>query len=106
MERGLYHITATNDTRTELIPINGYGGSIKSIRITNTSAAVVNVDLYLESAVAADAGRSHLFATDMPAKTTIILNEDVGFDNAVLGLNIRTTGSGLTAALPLSIIIR
>tara|TARA_R110000765_G_C18475198_1_gene551794 strand:+ start:164 stop:484 length:321 start_codon:yes stop_codon:yes gene_type:complete len=106
MERGLHHITATGDTRTTLIPINGYGGSIKSIRITNCSAAVVSVDLYLESSAAADAGRSHILLQDFPAKTSLLLDEEVGFDNAVLSLAIRTTGSGLTAALPLSIIIK
>ena len=106
MERGLYHIIATGSTVTSLIPIHGYGGSIKSIRMTNASAAVVNVDLYLEDSSAVDAGRSHLCTVDIPAKVTLLLNEGVGFDNAVLSLNIKTTGSGLAAATPFSIIIK
>ena len=106
MERGLYHIIATGPTVTSLIPIYGSEGGIKSIRMTNASAAVVNVDLYLEDSSAADAGRSHLFTADMPAKTTLFLNEGISFNNAVLSLNIKTTGSGLTAATPFSIIIK
>ena len=106
MEYGLYHIVATGATITSLRPIYGFGGNIKSIRLTNASTAVVTVDLYLEDASAVDAGRSHLFVTSLPAKTTVILNEGVSFDNSVLGLSINTTGANLSAATPLSIIIK
>jgi hypothetical protein len=106
MEYGLYHITATDPTVTPLRPIYGSSGSIKSIRLTNASAAVVNVDLYLEDSTAADAGRSHIVTTDIPAKTTLLLNEELAFNNSVLGLVVKTTGANLSAATPFSIIIK
>tara|TARA_R110000744_G_C18967365_1_gene517671 strand:- start:136 stop:456 length:321 start_codon:yes stop_codon:yes gene_type:complete len=106
MERGLYHITATSATVTPLRPIYGSNGNIKSIRLTNASTAVVNVDLYLEDSTAADAGRSHIVKTDIPAKTTLLLNEGLSFNNSVLSLVVKTTGANLTAANPFSIIIK
>tara|TARA_R110002167_G_scaffold67163_3_gene189823 strand:- start:228 stop:548 length:321 start_codon:yes stop_codon:yes gene_type:complete len=106
MEYGLHHIIATGATITTLIPIHGSGGSIKSIRLTNASAAVVNVDLYLEDSTAVDSGRSHIVTTDIPAKTTLLLNEGVSFDNSVLGLSVKTTGASLAAATPFSVIIK
>ena len=106
MEYGLYHITATSATVTPLRPIYGRRGLIKSIRLTNASAAVVNIDLYLEDSTAADAGRSHIVTTDIPAKTTLLLDEGLNFDNTVLGLVVKTTGASLSAATPFSIIIK
>ena len=106
MEKGLYHIAATGSTVTSLIPIYGSRGAIKSIKLTNASAAVVTVDLYLEDSSAADAGRSHIFVTSIPALTTVFLDDGVSFDNSVLSLNIKTSGASLAAATPLSIIIK
>lgn len=106
MEYGLHHITATSPTVTPLIPIYGSRGNIGSIRLTNASAAVVSIDLYLEDSTAVAAGRSHIVTTDIPAKTTLLLDEGLSFDNAVLGLVILTNGANLAAATPLSIIIK
>ncbi len=106
MEYGLHHITATGSTRTTLIPIHGSGGSIKYIRLTNASSAVVSVDLYLEDSTAVDSGRSHIVTTNIPANTALLLNEGVSFDNSVLGLSIRTAGASLSDSSPLSVIIK
>tara|TARA_R110000796_G_scaffold214330_1_gene330324 strand:- start:463 stop:783 length:321 start_codon:yes stop_codon:yes gene_type:complete len=106
MEYGLYHITATSATITPLRPIYGSRGNIRSIRLTNASTAVVNIDLYLEDSTAVDAGRSHIVTTDIPAKTTLLLDEGLSFNNSALGLVIKTTGDNLSAATPFSIIIK
>jgi hypothetical protein len=44
--------------------------------------------------------------TDIPARTTLLLNEGLSFNNSILGLVIKTTGANLAAATPLSIIIK
>jgi len=106
MEYGLHHIKATSATVTPLRPIYGSGGNVRSIRLTNASTAVVNIDLYLEDSTAVDDGRSHIVTTDIPAKTTLLLNEGLSFNNSILGLVIKTTGANLAAATPLSIIIK
>jgi len=90
MERGLFNIT-TNAT-TELLPIYGTHGNVKSIRLSNYSAANdITIDLYLED------GSSNLsyIMNDLviPVATTLLLTEELSFDNSVLGMKIVTSGT-------------
>ena len=108
MQRRLYNIATASPTTTTLIPVGGSNGSIASIRLTNSSAAAVDVDLHLyeEEPVSAN-DKAYIVVTNIPSKTTLLLNEGVSFDNSVLGLKIITSnGSGLGVTTPLSIIIK
>lgn len=90
MERGLFNITTS--TTTELLPIHGTRGNVKSIRLSNYSAANdITIDLYLED------GSSNLsyIINDLviPVATTLLLTEQLSFDNSVLGMKIVTSGT-------------
>jgi|21_taG_2_1085346.scaffolds.fasta_scaffold07360_5 hypothetical protein len=109
MQRRLYNIeTSVSPTTTTLIPVGGSNGSIASIRLTNSSAAAVDVDLHLyEERPASVNDKAYIAVTNIPSKTTLLLNEGISFDNSVLGLKIITTnGSSLSASTPLSVIIK
>tara|TARA_R100000329_G_scaffold61921_1_gene55164 strand:- start:504 stop:806 length:303 start_codon:yes stop_codon:yes gene_type:complete len=100
MQYGLYHITSA--TTTVLIPKNGTRGLVNSIRISNQHVSdVVTLDLYLDD----DTNQSYFFKNlRLYPGTSVFLdeNDDVSFDNSVLGLKLTTAGSGL----PVSVIIR
>ena len=90
MERGLFDITINGPTT--LIPIYSTGGNVRSIRLSNYSAANdITVDLYLED------GSSNLsyIINDLviPVATTLLLTEELSFDNSVLGMKIVTSGT-------------
>ena len=90
MERGLFDITINGPTT--LIPIYGTRGNIKSIRLSNYSAVNdITIDLYLED------GSSNLsyIINDLviPVATTLLLTEELTFDNTVLGMKIVTSGT-------------
>lgn len=90
MERGLFNITTS--ATTELLPIYGTRGNVKSIRLSNYSAANdITIDLYLED------GSSNLsyIINDLviPVATTLLLTEELSFDNSVLGMKIVTSGT-------------
>ena len=90
MERGLFDITA--NTVTELIPIYGTRGNVRSIRLSNYSAADdITIDLYLEDG---SANLSYII-NDLviPVATTLLLTEELSFDNSVLGMKIVTSGT-------------
>jgi len=99
MEKGLYHITAAEET--VLIPIFNNTGLIKSISICNNHVSVAaDIDLYLVDS----ANTKSYIVKEMkiPFGATLLLDHDISFDNGVLGLSILTTGSGL----PISVIIK
>jgi hypothetical protein len=108
MEKGLHNIIAAIETVTVLIPEESGRGAVSSIKLTNSSTAIVEVDLYLEDYNAADNSENptHIVKTDIPAKTSLVLDDDMSFNNSVLSLVIKTTGAQITAATPLSIIIK
>jgi len=109
MQRRLYNIgTSVSPTSTTLIPVGGSNGSIASIRLTNSSAAAVDINLHLYEERPASANDvAYIAVTNIPSKTTLLLNEGISFDNSVLGLKIITTNGGsLSASTPLSIIIK
>jgi hypothetical protein len=98
MEYGLHHITSA--TTTTLIPIHGSGGAVKSISIANQHATdVLIVSLYLDD----DTNTSYIIKnTRIYPGTTLVLDQNISFDNSVLGLKLTTAGSGL----PVSVIIK
>ena len=104
MQRRLYNIA--DDTTTTLIPSGGSGGSITSIRLTNSSASSVDVDLYLAETKEDSATNSHVATTNIPSKTSLLLEEGVSFDNSVLSLRVTTNNGSLSDPNPLSIIIK
>ena len=90
MERGLFDITT--NTVTELMPIYGARGNVRSIRLSNYSAADdITIDLYLEDG---SANLSYII-NDLviPIATTLLLTEELSFDNSVLGMKIVTSGT-------------
>ena len=106
MQRRLYNIGS--EKSTTLIPVGGSNGSIASIRLTNSSAAGVDVNLHLyEERPTSPNDTAYIAVTNIPSKTTLLLNEGISFDNSVLGLKIETTNGGsLSDSTPLSIIIK
>jgi len=90
MERGLFNITTSGIT--ELLPIHGTRNNIKSIRLSNYSAVNdITVDLYLEDY---SSNLSYII-NDLviPVATTLLLTEELSFDNSVLGMKIVTSGT-------------
>jgi hypothetical protein len=101
MKRGLFNIES--NTITPLVEQGIDAGSISSVRMTNTSTASVVVELTMKEG----ANVSHLVHTTIPAKTTLLVNEGLAFNNSIFELNLKTTsGSQLGASTPLSVIIR
>jgi hypothetical protein len=102
MEKGLFNITSA--TTTTLIDMNTDRGSVNYIKMTNTHASTaVTVDLFLEDR---PANKSYIIKTDIPGKTTLLLNEGLGFNNFKLALKITTSAGGLSTSTPLSVIIK
>ena len=91
MESGLFNITSA--ATTTLIDFDAYGGDIDSIRISNNNNShSVTISLYLhDGTVANDA--YYVNGLDVPAKTSLLLNEGMSFDNSVLALKIITAGT-------------
>lgn len=101
MKRGLFNIEG--NTITPLIEEGVDSGSISSVRMTNTSTASVVVELTIDEGV----NKSHLVQTTIPAKTTLLVDDELGFNNSIFSLNLKTTsGSQLGSSTPLSVIIK
>ena len=89
MERGLFNITSA--TTTELIPVNSGRGNISAIWVSNCSAAnAITVRVFLTDGTNEV---SYIENLGMPAGTTLLLNENVAFDNGNLALKILTAGT-------------
>ena len=101
MKRGLFNIEG--NATTPLVEQGIDAGSISSVRMTNTSTASVVVELTIKEGT----NVSHLVHTTIPAKTTLLVNEGLTFNNSIFELNLTTTsGSQLGASTPLSVIVR
>ena len=101
MKRGLFNIGG--NATTPLVEQGIDAGSISSVRMTNTSTASVVVELTIKEGT----NVSHLVHTTIPAKTTLLVNEGLTFNNSIFELNLTTTsGSQLGASTPLSVIVR
>tara|TARA_R100001129_G_scaffold173237_1_gene144484 strand:- start:775 stop:1083 length:309 start_codon:yes stop_codon:yes gene_type:complete len=102
MERGLFNITSA--TTTTLIDIRTKQSKNISLRMTNTHASTaVTVDLFLEDE---SLNKVYILKTDIPGQTSLLLNEDLSFNNSTLALKLTTSAGGLSTSTPLSVIIK
>jgi hypothetical protein len=102
MQKGLFNITEAGTTT--LIDIKSSRGSLNSVKMTNThSSTAVTVELFLEDAVAR---KAYIVVTDIPGKTSLVLNEGLGFDNFNLALKLKVNKGGLSTSTPLSVIMK
>tara|TARA_R110000796_G_scaffold212259_1_gene328396 strand:- start:708 stop:1016 length:309 start_codon:yes stop_codon:yes gene_type:complete len=102
MEKGLFNIASASTT--ELIPIHNKTGGISSINMTNTHDSIaVTVDLFLIDKLNV---KCRIVKTDIPGKTTLLLSDNLAFNNSTLGLKITASGAGLSPSNYLSVIIK
>ena len=101
MQRGLLNITTSGTTT--LKAISGRSGNIRSVSLANASSAEVVVELFLQDRAEV---KAYIVKTTIPSNVTLLLDDDLSFDNSVLGLFLTTTGTGLSASTPLSVIIK
>ena len=88
MEKGLFNISSA--TTTELIAKNSLGGSIKAIYIANCNATyAVTIKLFLTDGTNET---SYVENLSIPVGCTLLLNENINFNNTNLALKITTTG--------------
>jgi|TARA_R100000482_G_scaffold89960_1_gene36803 hypothetical protein len=100
----LFNITSA--TTTTLIPLYKNRNSVKSVRFTNTHASTaVNVQLFLEDD-ASTPNKYYILDTDIPGQTTLLLDQDLSFDNTSLALKLTTSAGGLDASNPLTVIVK
>ena len=72
--------------------------------MTNTHASTaVTVDLFLEDE---SLNKVYILKTDIPGQTSLLLNEDLSFNNSTLALKLTTSAGGLSTSTPLSVIIK
>ena len=101
MQKGLFNIIEAGTTT--LKPIYGEAGNIRSVSLANTSSVDVVIELFLQDSIGQNA---YIIKTAIPGNVTLMLEDDLSFDNSVLGLMLSATGGGLSASSPLSIIIK
>jgi hypothetical protein len=101
MEKGLFNITEAGTTT--LKPIYGEAGNIGSVSLANTGASDIVIELFLQDSIGQNA---YIIKTTIPGNVTLVLEDDLSFDNSVLGLFLTTTAGGLSASTPLSVIIK
>lgn len=89
MEQGLFDITA-NGTTT-LIPIYSRAGAIQSISICNYDTDNVDISVYLEDESATKVYMIHEIT--LKPDVTLILDDNISFNNATLGLKMEVTGT-------------
>ena len=102
MERGLFNITSA--TTTTLIDVRTKQSKNISIRMTNTSqSTAVRISLFLEDD---SSNKVYIATTDIPGLTSLLINEDLSFNNSTLALKLTTSAGGLSTSTPLSVIIK
>lgn len=106
-------VTDADGTVTTLIAKNVRSGSIKKISISNVDAKdALGVSVFIEdatAAVATDAGNNKYYfiqGVTIPAFTTLILDDNVGFDNKIYNLRIVTNQDVDNGPPNISIIIK
>ena len=104
MKKGLFNIEGNTDT--PLIEEGVDAGSISSVRMTNTSTASVVVELTIKEGPSGSVNTSHLVQTTIPAKTTLLVDEGLAFNNSIFSLNLKTSSGSLSSSVPLSVIVR
>ena len=90
MAHGLFNITSA--TTTELIP-QSYSkqGAIKQITIANCSSSnAVTIRLFLTDGTTDTSIVENL---SIPVGCTLLLDHEISFNNALLGLKLQTTGT-------------
>ena len=97
MEYGLYNIASA--TTTTLIDTHSDKGSINSISICNThDSSAATISLFLDDGT----NQSYIInEARLFAKTTMLIDHNLSFDNSVLALKLTNTGG-----TPLSVIIK
>jgi len=89
MENGLFNISSA--TTTTLIDTNTTGGSISRISICNCNASnIVTVRLFLTDGTN---DTSIVEALVIPSGVTLLVEDIVSFNNAVLALKLQTAGT-------------
>lgn len=91
MEYGLTLVTGT--TVQKLIPIETGRGSIKSISLCNASASPATVRLFFSNDRSTDEDVSILENMVIPSGATLVLDENLSFDNNALGLHFQMSGT-------------
>ena len=89
MEKGLFNISSA--TTTELIPKNSSSGAINAIYVANCNATyAVTIKLFLTDGTNET---SYVENLSIPVGCTLLLDQNVSFDNSTLALKITTTGT-------------
>ena len=102
MERGLFNITSA--TTTTLIDVRTKQSKNISIRMTNTSqSTAVRISLFLEDD---SSNKVYIATTDIPGLTSLLINEDLSFNNSTLALKLTTSAGGLDTSNPLTVIVK
>ena len=96
----------TSATTTTIKPIYGDSGGTNSVRFTNTHASTsVNVQLFLEDD-ASTPNKYYILDTDIPGQASLLLDQDLSFDNTSFALKLTTSAGGLDASNPLTVIVK
>ena len=102
MERGLFNITSA--ATTTLIDTRTRQSKVSYIRMANThDTTAVTIELFIEDS---SSNKVYILKTDIPGKASLLLNENLSFDNSVLALKLTTSAGGLSTSAPLSVIIK
>jgi hypothetical protein len=89
LQRGLFNITS--ETTTTLIDKLDDSGNIGSIRITNCSSSnAVTITLYLDDGTNQT---SYIENLSIPATCSLLLSEDLSFNNNALALKLTIAGT-------------
>ena len=109
MERGLFNIILPSSgtpalSETTLVDKGLDRTTISYVSMTNTSAANVTVELFIEEGT----NESHIVKTVIPPSVTLRVTEGLSFQNATFKLVLRIPASGgdLAVGTPLSVIVK
>ena len=91
MEYGLILVTSTDVQ--ELIPIETGRGSIKSISLCNASASPATVRLFFSDGRDTAKDTSLIENMVIPSGVTLVLDENLSFDNNALGMSFQMSGT-------------
>ena len=96
MARDLYNITSV--TATTLVERNIDRGGVKLVKLTNTSAADVVVELYL---LDSSSTKFYIAKTTIPSNVGLELNSGLSFNGSLYSLVLNvTSGGSLSSSTP------